>query len=269
MATDTKKLSRGRKPIKPRKARVFSVCTRCTEITGAEVRHHPFAQCADGVRLKAAPTFTSENNPRKKKPESVPDPAPVSEAASPVSKAVADLREMIGTLPEGDATRASLELLLAREEAREVHAEREERLRADSGNPDARLPLPTILRDPKESKGRALLAELARVQHAAGQSEDPRSRPRLDEATLVHDMLATKNERDAAKESAARDAAKVPERIPGEAMWQCQAQSCGAKFKSLTLEQVKKKARMEPGWRGLNCPSCGGFRVLELTLVAA
>lgn len=253
------------------KPKVYAVCTRCTEIKGEEHRHHPFATCVDGSSLKAR-RFTAENNPRKRV-EPVADqgePEQIAVAPRPeVISAVEDLRAQITLMPEGSPQRKSFELLLAREEARIEHAEREGALQADSGRSDARRPLPTILRDPSEAKGRALNREMDRLIAQAGMAQDPRSRPPREEAALVHDTITGLGDRRQAAATAAAEAAKPPARIPGEQMWQCQNDACGVKFRSLTIDEAKKKGRMEPDWKGLRCPGCGGNRVLALMLAAA
>ncbi len=123
--------------------------------------------------------------------------------------------------------------------------------------------MPTILRDKSDDKGRILNRELDAVFHKEGR------RPTADnlrtEAQLVHDTLGSLPQKDQDAMNAARDAAKMPERVPGEQLWQCQKDECQTKFRSLTIDQARRKASATPGWM-VACPACGGRKVLAVML---
>ena len=270
------------------KQRLYPVCPRCAD------RHHTFAYCRDGVkRVKNAPHFEKGNlkgaalatyQKGLAKMEAAqtngdfpvtPAPAlamtaPAATEASPAPPSAAsaareDLRTIAASLPEGSQQRRSIELLLERDQAREQHQRDEETLR--TLRPDARLPVPTVLRDLSEDKGRHLNLEMDRLLYQAGVGRDFRpGNPVADsEAAAVHGSIASIRGNRERKESQAREAAKPPEHMNGDQPWACHG--CGSRFRSGTLEQVRRKARAEPGWRFV-CPSCRSSRVELIQAVA-
>lgn len=236
-----------------RAAATYKICERCKE------RHHHFAKCKDGVQqIAGAPKFTSKDNPSRAT-EREDSPQPITLSAT--EQARADLRATIESLPEGSQQRKSLEIMLERDEARDEHQRQEKIIQAATGDPTARAPLPTILRDLSEDKGRKLNSELDQLFYREGR------RPTADnlrvEAQAVKDTLGGLPAKRQAEENASRDSMKIPERIPGQQKWHCQSETCGIKFDSLTIDQVRRKAAHDPGWI-LACPACGTKKVLAM-----
>ncbi len=250
------------------KPRVNPVCSRCAE------RHHQWAYCKDGVRrVKTAPPFRKGDPLRgaaKKHHEAkaaavtetgvadAPVTATVSAepAATSPSAAREELRTLASSMPEGSQQRRAMELLIARDEAREGHQRAEAELRAT--DPTAHLPLPVILRDVSEDKGRALNSEMDRLLFAAGTSRASQKDILPQEAQSVHDVLTGLEERRERAATAAREAAKPPEHRPGSQSWMCT--SCSQRFHTGTMAEVREWARNDPVWR-LACPECHSPKV--------
>ena len=234
--------------------RTYKPCARCRE------PHHHFAYCKDGVKVvKNAPPFKKGDPLRgaaKKHAERKAETATssenvtvVSSAAPTVTSARDDLRGLAEGLPEGSPQRKSIELLLARDEAREQHQKDEQALQ--ERDPAARLPVPTILRDLSEEKGRELNREMDRLIFAAGTNRASQREIMPKEAQTVHDTIAGLEERRDRKASAARDAARPPQHRPGSQAWFCHV--CGQRFNTGTMDEVRRWAREDPTWR-LACP---------------
>jgi len=247
---------------KSRQPRVYAPCTHCGE------PHHRFKECADGFRVFEGEPFTSPSSVNAAVAPDVAlptEPVPPAASVDPAEAARADLRAMIAAAPEGSQQRRSLELMLERDEARSKHAQDEKELQTISGNPDARLPVPNIIREKDEKKGRALLAQLDRVLGEARLAKDPRAMPPREEVMLVKETLASIPAKRDAEERAVKDALRRPEHMPGEQDWICREPTCGKRFRAGTLEMVRRKAKAEPGWRFV-CPHCGGMHVELLML---
>lgn len=245
------------------KPHTYKPCKHCGEA------HHHFAKCRDGFRTNAtaAPPFSSVDNPGSRK-------ALVEAAAEPTKSAAEvardDMREAISALPEGSQARKSLQLMLDRDIAREDHAKAEGILKAATGDPTAKMPVPVILRDKSEENGRTLNRELDMLFHREGRA--PTQDNLRVEAQAVKDTFGSLPAKRDAEERAAKDLAKAPERIGGETMWECQNEACGptgqrTKFRSLSIAQARRRAVDNPGWM-MACPACGGRKVLALMEVA-
>jgi hypothetical protein len=252
--------------------------------------HERFAKCADGVRrtiggrkkqapkepsveaaepilplspsLDAPPLSTVAQVEPPPTPEPVPEPTPEPTPEDPR----ASLRRMADALPTESGERRALENLLARDEAREKHQTDEHALQEATGNADARLPLPTILRDASESKGRALNAELDRVLNYARQAQDPRARPPREEVMQTKEALAALP---AKREEAAREFERTHAFLGGDQRWICREPGCGNVFRSGTMAEVRRKAAEEPSWKFVD-PKCLSQRVemLDISAVA-
>lgn len=259
--------------------RVHPVCSRCAE------RHHHFAYCKDGVRrIKNAPPF-QKGDPLRGAAKAAHDrrlaetgdattetvteapattvTAPEQPATVTAATARGDMRTLAESLPEGSQQRRSIELLLARDEAREAHHKAEQEIQ--TRDPSARLPVPTILRDPSEEAGRALNSEMDRLIFAAGTSRASQREVMPKEAKLVHDTLAGLEERREEERHAAEEASRLPAHRPGEQPWACN--DCGQRFHSGTLEEVRQWARNDPSWK-FRCPKCQSPKVQLIERVA-
>lgn len=243
-------------------------CPRCTGL------HHRLGYCKDGVRLAGANAFTKKTNPKVKQavePESSVVVVSTAPEAPVAADSHAEIRDMIATLPEGSSQRKALENLLERDAVRTQHDKDEEDYRARTGNPDARLPLPTILRDKSEEKGAALNRELDRFLYTQGVNPNKRETSNIErkanltpEAQAVHDTLAgLEAAHDLTERQAALMAAK-PEHPTGSTGWFCN--DCKKGFLAADLDYIRRKAKAEPEWRFL-CPHCMGIHV-QLTMSA-
>src|SRR5439155_19674830 len=105
-----------------------------------------------------------------------------------------------------------------------------ERAREDLRALIAGLPLPTILRERNEKRGRALLGELDRVLADAQLARDPRAVPPREEVMLVRQTLAAIPAKRDAEERAVRDALQRPAHMPGGQDWICREPTCGKRF---------------------------------------
>lgn len=250
----------------------FKPCARCGE------PHHHFSYCKDGVkRIKNAPPFrkgdplrgAAKTAAERKRNSGVvaTDTAPIepvtteAAAVAPAPATVAaqareELRTLAASMPEGSQSRKAIEVMISRDEARDGHAQAEAELRR--ADPSAHLPLPTILRDPSEEKGRELNREMDRLLFAAGTTRASQREVLPKEAQTVHDTLTGLEERRDKAASTARDAAKPPEHRPGSQVWACT--SCGQRFHTGTLTEVREWARRDPSWR-LACPECHSAKV--------
>lgn len=168
------------------------------------------------------------------------------------SQARDDLKVLATSLPEGSQQRTSIELMIARDEARETHSRDEKALQ--TSDPTARLPRPTILRDPSEEAGRHLNNEMDRLIFAAGSSARSEREALPKEAQAVHDALTGLEER---REKAAQKPTPSAHRS-GSQPWACLA--CGQRFHSGTMDEVRKWNRDDPTWR-FNCPECHSQKV--------
>lgn len=261
--------------------RNYKPCARCND------PHAPLGYCKDGVRLHGAPAFRrGDNRNRSNKaaqaeagapvsavssePEPTvvtSDPTPTATASDAVtvtaSDARSELRTLIDSLPEGSTQRKALEVMLERDEARVKHDQDEQSFRATVGE-DARLPLPTILREKDEKKARVVLNELDRLLAKEGVS-DKRSRSTPDimrdlapEAQSAKDTLGRIHETREMTERQAALAAAKPEHFAGDTDWWCN--DCHKGFTAASLDQVRRKAQAEHGWRFV-CPHCIGVHV--------
>jgi len=229
--------------------------------------HTRFAKCADGFRIYPGVAHPENLTHHKKRVTNLAAEAAVVDAAAPsppptseAERAREDLRALIAGLPEDSPQRKSMALLLERDEARAAHDADEKEYQTRSGSPDARLPLPTILRERNEKRGRALLGELDRVLADAQLARDPRAVPPREEVMLVKETLAGIPAKRDAEDRAVRDALQRPAHMPGGQDWICREPTCGKRFTAGTLDQVRRKAKAEPGWRFV-CPHCGGMHV--------
>lgn len=266
MAQETKRPYRRSKP-----------CPRCNE------SHHHLSYCKDGERLvKTAPPFAKGNQMGRLRRKKAPEPGAEAQAVSPepeppvtvidtapVVEAVpdrhADIKAIIASLPEGSSQRKALENMLERDTVRTRHAADEADLQARTGNPDAKLPIPTILRDKSEDKGLALNRELDRFLYSQGVNPNVRETSRKEvmdnlapEARSVHDTLASTLANREMTERARQMAASKPEHVPGDTDWFCNG--CKKGFTSGSLDMVRRKAAAEREWRFL-CPHCMDPRV--------
>lgn len=175
---------------RPKGPRIYPECSRCSD------RHHNWAYCIDGVRRRpGAPLFKPGNLQGKPRPE--PDQSATTLTTAPAvtvtaSGAREELRTLAATLPEDSQQRRSLELLIQRDEARQAHQRDEEALAATT--PGARLPVPTILRDTSDERGRHLNMEMDRLIFAAGTGPRTQKEVLPREAAVVHDTLASLDE---------------------------------------------------------------------------
>lgn len=244
-------------------------CAHCGE------KHHHFANCRDGYRVKKfdQPKFGVDKSPydgdsKGKGPQVTASAPPAAEESapppppSPLSQARQDLIAMIESLPADSPQRASLQLMLERDQARTEHDAAEQRLQQTSGNKEAKLPLPTILRDYSEEKGRFLETELARTLASAG-----RSMPPMEEVVAVKTALNGIQERN---EQKAVEEIMRTKPLPGATHWICRnTPACGERFQAATMEEVRRYAKENPTWRFV-CPTCKSVRVelIQLSVVA-
>lgn len=189
----------------------------------------------------------------------------VPPATTATTALIVDPEEIARLTP--DALKEQAILLASREKARLEHEKAEALLR--QADPNARLSTPTILRDLSDDKGRELMAQLdmtfaersrsdvLRRELMAKAGVDSKAKD-AEEAQDIHDLIATHNERVDAKESAAKEAAKAPQHINGNQVWNCE--SCHKRFNSAPMDLIKRKAAAEPDWR-FACPLCQSTRV--------
>lgn len=263
-----------------KKAKTYKSCAHCGDA------HHHFAACADGYRAIKTPRFGIERSQYTSSatlteavsgsvalPEASPEApeAATAQAPSPASPSAAEqarseLAALVDSLPTDSPQRASLALLLERDEARTKHAEAEADLRTRTGNPDAHLPVPTILRDRREDAGRFLEGELNRVLAVAGEARDPRARPPLHEVMATKEFFATKDERD--EQKAVEDIMRTAP-LEGGTNWICRNEpTCGERFKSAPMEEVRRYAKEHYGWMFV-CQKCKSPRVELIQLSVA
>lgn len=215
------------------------------------------AACADGFRNPKYTKARTKKDPLAQvaqQPEA-PSPMAVSESAAPLPSAQSareELETLIASLPEDSPQRAAIALLLERDAARTRHAEDEKSLQDKTGNPDARLPVPTIIRDRSEDKGRVLESQLMRVMADAG-----RTLPTEQEAMITKAAMASiLPERE--RKAVAEIMATAP--LPGSQKWLCRNPACGKVFEAAPMEEVRRYSKEHQDWKFV-CTVCKSPRV--------
>lgn len=128
-----------------------------------------------------------------------------------------------------------------------------------------KLPVPKELRRPNSDGANALLAQLGEVKkkQAEYQTKDTTIDQALATSGLIREVAEAKEKR----ESAAKNLPSPEQRrAPGDYPWRCMDPKCGAKFRSLSIEGIRRKAAAEPTFR-LCCPACGSVRVIQAEVV--
>lgn len=207
----------------------------------AAIRSVPDAPAAADLRAEMADVIVADQHGEK--PEPIPEGfAKVSGILVPTDPAkIAEIME--------DNRRYALA---------QEHAEAEQKL-------GMMIPVPKELRRPNSAGANALLAQLGEVRKK--QTEYKTKDVSIDQALATSGLLRDAVEARQAREAAAAAAPK-PEamRAPGDYPWTCCEPKCGTKFRTLSIEGVRKKARAEPQWR-LCCPACGSLRVIQAEVV--
>lgn len=242
--------------------------------------HGTFARCKDGVKVYTYATTGAAKAPKRKRASakkveaaigSAPDaPASADLRAEMVAEVMADDSGKATPTPEGFAKvggilvptdpKAIAEIM---EDNRryQMAAEHEQAERAIG----MKLPLPKELRRPNSDGANALMAAVGEVRKK--QAEYQTKDVTIDQALATTGLIREVAEAKAARESAAKNAPK-PEavRAPGDYPWRCMDPKCNTRFRSLSIEGIRRKAAAEPTFR-LCCPECGSVRVIQAEVV--
>lgn len=244
----------------PKKAPVYTKpCPR----PECGVPHNPMKRCADGVkrftynsnRARQAPRRKAieRDEPGKVEPERVKEAAAVAPGPPPQPEPAVEYQNVNGILiPKDPNAIAEIVAEHARLKAAEEHAAAE----AAAGR---MLPLPTILRSRNDKAAESLLSAVAGVERK--QVEWQTGRPTPESLAATGDVLrkVTENRDDATAKARVAKAPSVV-RAPGDFPWRCT--KCNTRFRSLSIEGVRRKAKAEPNWK-LVCPACGAPNVLQ------
>jgi hypothetical protein len=242
--------------------------------------HGTFARCKDGVKVYTYKTTGASKAPKKARASKRKVEAAIGSA--PGAPASADLRSEMAAVVVADEQGKAEEvpagfakvngILVPTDPAKIAEIMEDNRRYALAAEHEAAekalgmmLPVPKELRRPNTKGADALLSQIGEVRKKQQeyQTKDVTIDQALATSGLIKDVMEARQKREA-------DAANAPkpeaQRAPGDYPWRCCEPKCGTKFRSLSIEGMRRKAQAEPGFRPC-CPECGSVRIIQAEVV--